>query len=261
MARHPQRLGFTILEVMIAIVILAVGLSSLFASEAGAVRVAQRARTTTVATLLARCKMAEIEEKLAKDGFTTNAIDERDGCCEGAEHNGFNCEWKVDRIVLPELDTTPLDAAKRATDKFKGVSNNDERGASDAGVKGDTRSKGDAGSAALSDPAGTLMGSNGGGDMLASMLLEMSFPIMKPIIEENVRRVTVTVKWKEGSRDQSFDVVQFIVNESLGLVPTVDEDGEPVTPGTTPAGTQSTPATTPSTQSTPGAQTTGGVRR
>jgi general secretion pathway protein I len=260
MARRLPRRGFTILEVMIAIVILAVGLSSLFASEAGAVRVAQRARTTTVATLLARCKMGEIEEKLAKDGFTTNAIDERDGCCEGAEHAGFSCEWKVDRIVLPELDTTPLDAAKRATDKFKGASTGDDRGASDAGVKADGRSKGDAGGAALSDPAGTLMGSSGGGDMLASMLLEMSFPIMKPIIEENVRRVSVTVKWKEGSREQSFDVVQFIVNESLGLVPSVDEDGEPVTPGSTTTGTQSSPTTT-ATQTTTGAQTTTGVRR
>ena len=55
--------GFTLIEVMVAVVILAVGMASLFTSEAGAVRIAQRARTTTIATLLARCKMGEIEER------------------------------------------------------------------------------------------------------------------------------------------------------------------------------------------------------
>ncbi|HEY6878813.1 MAG TPA: prepilin-type N-terminal cleavage/methylation domain-containing protein, partial [Polyangiales bacterium] len=64
-----KRAGFTILEVMIAVVILAIGLGALFASEAGAIRMAQKARTSTIATLLARCKMAEIEEQIAKSGW------------------------------------------------------------------------------------------------------------------------------------------------------------------------------------------------
>jgi general secretion pathway protein I len=219
--------GFTILEVMVAIVILAVGLASLFASEAGAVKVAQRARTTTVATLLARCKMGEIEEKLAKDGFSTNSIDERDACCDGAEHDGFRCEWKVERIVLPELDSTPLDAAKKATDKLKaqtqGKDDNDKKDGKDAPPDGKDKPKDEKEGAKTEDPGASLMG-GAGGDMLSSLLLEMSFPVMKPIIEENVRRVTVTVQWKEGSKEHSFDVVQFIVNEALGLIPD-DEDG------------------------------------
>jgi len=61
----------------------------------------------------------------------------------------------------------------------------------------------------------------------------MSFPVMKPIIEENVRRVTVSVEWKEGGREYTFDVVQFIVNEALGMVPTIDDDNaqNAATPG------------------------------
>jgi general secretion pathway protein I len=231
--RTRRRLqGFTILEVMIAIVILSVGLTSLFASEAGAVRVAQRARTTTIATLLARCKMGEIEEKIAKDGFTTNSIDERDQCCDGAEHDGFRCVWKVERIVLPELDSTPEDAAKKATEKLKGQG--EKSAAKDDAKKDDGKTPpGEKDAVKPDDPSTSLIGAGAGGDMLASLLLEMSFPVMKPIIEENVRRVTVSVEWKEGGREYTFDVVQFIVNEALGMVPTIDDDNaqNAATPG------------------------------
>ena len=51
-----------------------------------------------------------------------------------------------------------------------------------------------------------------------------AFPVMKPIIEEQVRRVTVAVTWKEGDKEQSFEVVQFLVNELPILPPSSDED-------------------------------------
>jgi hypothetical protein len=55
--------------------------------------------------------------------------------------------------------------------------------------------------------------SGGGGDPLTAMVMEMTFPVMKPVIEEGVRRATVSVSWKEGDREQTFDVVQYLVNE------------------------------------------------
>jgi hypothetical protein len=90
----------------------------------------------------------------------------------------------------------------------------------------------------------------GGGDPIASMVMSFAFPIMKPIIEEQVRRVTITVMWKEGDREQSFDVVQFLVNELPYLQPVSDEDD------VTPAGTPGAPGTpTPATGgNTPGTQ-------
>ena len=68
MRKPSQVLGaFTLLEVMVAVPILAVALTAIFASEAGAIRVSARARFTTTATLLARCKMAEIEEETMRE--------------------------------------------------------------------------------------------------------------------------------------------------------------------------------------------------
>jgi hypothetical protein len=65
---------------------------------------------------------------------------------------------------------------------------------------------------------------------MASMVMSYAFPIMKPLIEEQVRRATVTVRWNEGSSVQSFDVVQFLVNE-LPVIPD-EESQEEETPGT-----------------------------
>jgi general secretion pathway protein I len=217
--------GFTLIEVMIAVVILAVGMSALFTSEAGAIRIAQRARTTTVATLLARCKMGEVEEKILKEGWPGDVIEGRDECCTDAEKEGFRCEWKVERVTLPELtaDTGGLTAGLTGG---PGGAPGSEKGAL-AAPGAPPLGGGSAGGLAGGEPGGgmegdggilgsmiTSAGSSGGdSDPFAQMAMELTFPVMKPVIEEGVRRATVTVSWKEGGAEQSFDVVQFIVNE------------------------------------------------
>ena len=90
----------------------------------------------------------------------------------------------------------------------------------------------------------TSAGSSGGdSDPFAQMAMEMTFPVMKPVIEEGVRRATVTVSWKEGGAEQSFEVVQFIVNE-LPMLPSESETEGPATGGGT-AGAGGTAAGAP----------------
>lgn len=238
-AAHSARSGFTLIEVMVAVVILAVGLASLFTSEAGAVRIAQRARTTTIATLLARCKMGEVEERVAKEGWPAERIDGRDECCEGGEHDGFKCEWKVERIVLPELGSdegqTGGTGGTGGGGKLAGgfTAGRDETGSAFAAgappaggssrplpgafsglADGGVESEG----GILGSVVSSLGESSGGGDPLSALVMELTFPVMKPVIEEGVRRATVTVSWKEGDKEQAFDVVQYLVNE-LPILP------------------------------------------
>lgn len=272
--------GFTLLEVMIAVVILAVGLASLFTSEAGAVRIAQRARTTTIATLLARCKMAEVEEKVLKEGWPGELIEGRDECCEEGAQAGFNCEWKVERIKLPDqdedagagdsksgaggkgpnsggmLDTLagmskqePGARLSGITDILSGGGTNkltdseqreeDERDAKNPKDKDKKKKDGDNGSQL---------------DPMASMVMGMALPILKPVIEEGVRRASVLVKWKEGQREQEFEVVQFMVTEQQIILPDLDDDGDGGIPTAAPAAAPA--AATPASTST-----AGGVKR
>ena len=101
MRRHDRR-GFTLLEVMLAVAILAISLAAVFTAQVGSVKMAQRARMMGFATLLSRCKMGEIEEQMAKLGFPSIPQTESDNCCKDAPIDGFKCSWEIAPIVLPD---------------------------------------------------------------------------------------------------------------------------------------------------------------
>ena len=56
--------GFTLLEVLVAVAILGLGLTMILSSQVGLFSSASRGEHLTVATNLARCKMAELEVDL-----------------------------------------------------------------------------------------------------------------------------------------------------------------------------------------------------
>ncbi len=189
--------GFTLLEVMVAVAILGLSLVAIFGSEAGAIRAGGRARQMSVATLLARCKMGEVEEQMLQEGFPAVGADGEDGCCEGAEQDGFRCEWSVERVELP--DTVDLDG---------------EDPLAAAGLGGDH--EGD--QASGMDIENALTGA-AGGDAIGAMAVEYAFPVIRPAIEEQVRRAVVTVYWGEGESERHFNVVQYLVMDQSNQNP------------------------------------------
>ena len=61
--------GFTLLEVVVAMAILCMSLMAIFNMNAGAIRMHTYTKRLTVATLLARSKMTDIEQQLYDKGF------------------------------------------------------------------------------------------------------------------------------------------------------------------------------------------------
>jgi general secretion pathway protein I len=183
--------GFTLLEVMVAVTILGLSLTAIFSSEAGAVKVANRARRTSVATVLARCKLGEIEEKVLREGLPAVSASGGGSCCEDATVEGFECEWSIDRVVLPDAPEVEDDDATAA-----------------GGPGGATA---DAGGVSVQS---LLAGGGPSGSSMANLAMQYTYPVLKPTIEEQVRRATVTVKWREGRREQSFSVVQYLVADA-----------------------------------------------
>ncbi|MFC1867511.1 prepilin-type N-terminal cleavage/methylation domain-containing protein [Thermodesulfobacteriota bacterium] len=59
--------GFTLLEVMVALSIIAVALTALLASQSQSLSLASEAKFSTTAALLAQSKIAEIEAKKPED--------------------------------------------------------------------------------------------------------------------------------------------------------------------------------------------------
>lgn len=70
-SRKNRKAGFTLLEVMVAVAILAVALTAIYKLHAGTITMTADSRFYTVAPLLAQAKMAEFElmdlEDLASD--------------------------------------------------------------------------------------------------------------------------------------------------------------------------------------------------
>jgi general secretion pathway protein I len=102
--RHKEgwagRGGFTLLEVMIAMAILAIVLVAVFQSQSQSVSMAGRARFLTTASLLAQERMAEAE-RAGVDRLLTTSGD------FGVHYPGY--EWKI------EVNDTPLDNLKQVS--------------------------------------------------------------------------------------------------------------------------------------------------
>ncbi len=192
--------GFTLLEVMVAVAILGITLVSIFSAEAGAIRMAGRARLLTTASLLARCKMGEIEEEIMRTGLPAVSSQGADECCEGGEVEGFDCEWEISRVVLP--DQMAAGGEEGGEDPLGGLlGGGGADGAPPAMPSADQML------------SGSMMA--GGSGMISQIAMQFVLPVLKPSIEDQVRRATVTVRWHEGTGTQEFDVVQYIVAEQL----------------------------------------------
>ena len=203
------RRGFTLLEVMIAVAILGLSLTAIFSSEVGAANVAARARRQNVATTLARCKMGEIEQLIQIEGLPAIEKKDSDNCCEHAPQEGFECDWIIERIILPEFGTQD--------DEDDGTSERDRSNQRLTEAYDEVNSEGGTPQQVIAGQAGNL----------TTMALQIGFPILKPFLEEQVRRATVTVHWKEGPSERGFDVIQYLVSEQPAPVDESALEGEP----------------------------------
>jgi general secretion pathway protein I len=51
---------------------------------------------------------------------------------------------------------------------------------------------------------------------MLSMVMGIIYPSIKPMYEASIRRVTVTVKWKEGPNARELPLVQYLTNPQRG---------------------------------------------
>lgn len=208
--------GFTLLEVMIAVAILGLSLTAIFSSEVGAANVAARARRQNVAATLARCKMGEIEEIIGIEGLPALEKKDTDNCCEHAPVEGYECDWIVDRIILPEL------GAQGGDEEYEGEGGGEA--SRDRSQRRLTETYDDINAQGGGTPQEVIAGQAGN---LTTMALELGYPILKPFLEEQVRRAKVSVRWKEGPSERGFDVIQFLVSEQIAASdPNAVEDEE-----------------------------------
>jgi general secretion pathway protein I len=219
MRRMRAGRGFSLLEVMVAVALFGAVVTTILSAQAGLVAGNRTAANMSQAVALGRCRMSEVEEKQLKLGFPE--IEEKDTsavCCDDKEVPGFSCDWRVDRVTLP--DATALGGDGGAGVLGGGLD-------LDAGPMG---SGGPLGSM-LANPAGgaelnfdsglqnlgqSLQQSFGGSGAqgLLSLVFSLVYPSLKPLLESAIRRITIVVHWQEGRVARDFTLQQYVTNPS-----------------------------------------------
>lgn len=228
-ARKLRARGFTLLEVMVAVAILGLGLTAIFAAQAGALASVTNARNLSQATGLARCKMSEVEADMQKNGLAQNDIAEQGPCCDGPENVRMTCTWRIDRPVFPDakfgdlqLDTK-LNLGGASTPGAPGAPG----GASTPGVGAlGLLAQGEKGKVDVpqggtpGDLASSLAGQAGNvADGVTQLVMSIVYPDLKATFESGTRKVTVTVLWNEGNRQRTLEVTQWITNaKAAGII-------------------------------------------
>jgi type II secretion system protein I len=218
----PRRVaGFTLLEVLVAVAILSMSLTSLLSSQMAAMRATRYARGVSVAAFLAESKLIDIEVEMQLDGWgTDDKTFEGDFSDEGWPEIRYEC--LVDFIEVP--DFAALQQAKDGADTDGGFGVGQQVADAD-------------------DQAFSGMG--------------MVWPVIKGAIEQAIRKSSCKVIWKDGALEQDFTVETFWtdpkqllqlpqaggeVDEEDGTRP--DDDG--AEPGGSGSGSGAKPTTPPS---------------
>lgn len=165
--------GFTLLEVMVAVAILSMSLTSLLSSQMAAMRATRYARGVSVAAFLAEGKLLDIEVELQIDGWGSDDKKfEGDFSDEGWPDIRYEC--LVDFIEVPDFNV--LQQAKDGADTDGGF--------------GVGQQVADADDQAFSGMA-------------------MVWPVIKGAIEQAIRKSSCKVIWQDGKLEQDFTVETF----------------------------------------------------
>lgn len=222
--------GFTLLEVMVALGLLAAALMAIADLTGNALRNHEYARDLSAATLLARGKMAELEQKYEDEGFRD--FDQHDDG-DFSDASRPDVRWHVDLIRPdPDLSADQLFSlvAGTGTDPQALIS----RVMGSAG--GATASGTDQASTSSASPAAALV----------SRLIQAQLTTFGETLKKSFREMRLTVSWRDGKATHSFTVTTHLVVLNPRAPGGARGDNPDVPPNLTaaPAAATAQPATT-----------------
>ncbi len=211
---------------MVAVSILGLALTVILSAQGGISASNKSAANMGQATSLGRCKMSEMEEKLLKLGYPElDQLDTAVSCCEGTDSNGFLCDIRVDKVVLPNPPDNSLGdggflASAASGSAAPGLAGNLPTlpGAAGSNPAGTGQLDLDGGLQNIGSQIQQQLGAVGPGGSagLLTMVMGIVYPSLKPLMENSIRRLTVTIKWKEGPNPKELVLVQYVTNPTRG---------------------------------------------
>lgn len=201
--RRPRlQLGFTLLEVVVSLAILGVSLGSLMSSNASSINVVGRARDITIATLLARSKLVDIEQHLYDEGFQLNTEKEK-GDFKDEGWPDYKWEYAIYEV---EFDLMNM---------MQGMDGGD----GDGGMLGALGMGGGMGA----DDSQKDMMADGIGDMMA-MLGGLLDPFLQKL-GQSIRLVRLTITWPAGKYTRKVEFSRMAVKRDFLFTPSAPAGG------------------------------------
>jgi general secretion pathway protein I len=206
-----SRRAFTLLEVVVAMSILAISLVAVLDINASAVYSHVYAKKLTVATLLARSKMTDLEQKLYDEPLQADD-DEDAGDFSSEGWPGY--KWRA-KIIVPKTNGLSPEQLFGALFNFPMGDGKDGAGSLLGGLFG-------GGAGGKTPPGGAPTGGpQPAGGPLAALgpmagMAQQQFTQMVDQLQKSVREVHLTVSWKEGKLTESIDLVTHVVSIGAG---------------------------------------------
>ncbi|MBI5502002.1 MAG: prepilin-type N-terminal cleavage/methylation domain-containing protein [Deltaproteobacteria bacterium] len=186
-----MRRAFTLIEVLLAILVMGLFFSSAFTEQARSVVLESRARLEAAAALQVRCKMSELELAMKKDGFPPAEEAESGPCCEAFEDERFECAWTVTPIELPAIADIQQRMEEDRTDQTLVATGDDQEASS---FEEQTQA------------------------FLSMGALTQILPVLQTFLIDAIRKAEVTIVWKYRNRVYDFTVTQYLTNPSQGTL-------------------------------------------
>ncbi|MBX7113342.1 MAG: prepilin-type N-terminal cleavage/methylation domain-containing protein [Myxococcaceae bacterium] len=212
MKRRADR-AFTLLECVVALTVLALSLMAIFNVNSTALASHVYAKKLTVANLLARSKMTDIEQQLYDKGF---AADDEEDAGDFTDDGWSSFKWRS-KIIAPK--TTHLKPEQAIGALFNIPMGGDGKDPLSAMMSAMSGGAGQAAATANGNAAANPLAALMAGPATAMMSTQLTQMIEQ--LTKSVREVHLTVTWKEGNLTESLDVVTHVV--SLG--PGTDRNG------------------------------------
>ena len=185
---------------MIALGILAVSLAVLIGTQANSVHMTERANRMSLAAMLARSKMIDVEHELLADGFS-ETTEEMSG--DFRDEGMDDMSW----TAVIEVVELPPEAAEQLVNEVS----TSLFGSADGQAEG------------------ALTGAAGVSAMLPMIVGQV--PELINDMSKRMRRVTLTIEWPDGKGSQTLTVQQYVVNLNKGGAEgTTDGSGAPKVP-------------------------------
>jgi general secretion pathway protein I len=131
---------------------------------------------------------------------------------------GYDCAWKVQVVELPD---PPLGEGVDTDGGLDLGSGSDAEGAGGPmaalmQLQQSVKTPGE--TPDLGALAGEFSGAMGGSDAIAGMMMGLVYPSLKPMLQASIRKVIVSVRWREGVKARTLDVPQYITDPQQAAV-------------------------------------------